>query len=328
MSETISGTMQSPTCIVCSSPRVEFQSINGNFFCGGCAGRLKMPEARRIANPLPPGIVGVGLRPISDEAPTAEQTAEKAKAAALEADAREFAKTYVPPDPSFLAFVEGVDALIQSKARGKGYQRSGEANPGGALFKLVSDHCHGHPVGEIIYKAIRYASKQDPTDLLKIAAWAYLVWANRTYERVVPVLKAPNDFHSARIAPGYDSDFRGSGPSQFSPGDNPYLPEDLRSKIGVDAPSVESRIYAAGATAVKTALANFADRREVQFRMPLRLAALVCEEAGEALKEALDATREDTIGPESDPIKRQIDETIQTAAMAIISVAVLQGRVL
>lgn len=34
----------------------------------------------------------------------------------------------------------------------------------------------GHTLGEITYKTIRYAKRRDPNDLLKVAAWAYLVW--------------------------------------------------------------------------------------------------------------------------------------------------------
>jgi hypothetical protein len=33
-----------------------------------------------------------------------------------------------------------------------------------------------HPLGEIIYKVVRYNWKHDPKDLIKIAAWAELVW--------------------------------------------------------------------------------------------------------------------------------------------------------
>ena len=34
----------------------------------------------------------------------------------------------------------------------------------------------GHALDEIIYKVRRYAARRDPADLVKIAAWAYLVW--------------------------------------------------------------------------------------------------------------------------------------------------------
>jgi len=35
---------------------------------------------------------------------------------------------------------------------------------------------HAHALGEIVYKARRYAAKRNVEDVLKIAAWAYLIW--------------------------------------------------------------------------------------------------------------------------------------------------------
>lgn len=63
---------------------------------------------------------------------------------------------------------------------------------------------------------------------------------------------------------------------------------------------------------------------------PVRLAALVAEEAGEALKAALDLTRKPlTAGSkEEDLAVVQLEtELRQTAAMALIALAVLNGRV-
>ena len=34
----------------------------------------------------------------------------------------------------------------------------------------------GHALGEIIYKVRRYAARRNAEDLVKIVAWAYLVW--------------------------------------------------------------------------------------------------------------------------------------------------------
>lgn len=34
----------------------------------------------------------------------------------------------------------------------------------------------GHPVGEGIYKLVRYSKKRNPEDLAKLAAWAFLMW--------------------------------------------------------------------------------------------------------------------------------------------------------
>jgi hypothetical protein len=77
----------------------------------------------------------------------------------------------------FGKFVEQVGEVLTATARGKGYIDEWESKPGGALFDLIESVCPGHPIGEIIYKAIRYRSKEDPGDLVKIAAWAYLVWS-------------------------------------------------------------------------------------------------------------------------------------------------------
>ena len=35
---------------------------------------------------------------------------------------------------------------------------------------------HGHALGEIVMKTVRYAERGDKTELLKMAAWAYLIW--------------------------------------------------------------------------------------------------------------------------------------------------------
>lgn len=40
-----------------------------------------------------------------------------------------------------------------------------------------------HALGEIIYKAVRYHHKRDPEDLVKIAAWAELVWREHVDRR-------------------------------------------------------------------------------------------------------------------------------------------------
>ena len=46
------------------------------------------------------------------------------------------------------------------------------------LYQFVSETVGGpgHALGEMIFKIRRYAARRDPEDLLKIAAWAYLVW--------------------------------------------------------------------------------------------------------------------------------------------------------
>jgi NTP pyrophosphatase (non-canonical NTP hydrolase) len=73
----------------------------------------------------------------------------------------------------FKAFVEGVHSLVYGKALDKGYANEDD---GSALRHFVDKYFPGHALGEVVYKAVRYAAKRDPADLLKIAAWAFLVY--------------------------------------------------------------------------------------------------------------------------------------------------------
>ena len=74
-------------------------------------------------------------------------------------------------------FVAQVEQLLAPTAAGKGYSTTGVdgQNP---LFEFVSGVAQGpgHALGEIVYKAVRYGRKRNPEDVLKIAAWAFLVW--------------------------------------------------------------------------------------------------------------------------------------------------------
>ncbi len=79
--------------------------------------------------------------------------------------------------PPFEAFCDAVRDLLDQQAATKGYQQTGLTGPN-PLYALVSDMAGGpgHACGEIAYKTIRYAKRRDPNDLLKIAAWSYLIW--------------------------------------------------------------------------------------------------------------------------------------------------------
>ena len=81
---------------------------------------------------------------------------------------------------TFDEFTKEVHKLMAGDALAKGYNRTGpdSDNP---LYQFVQDTVSGdgHPIGEIIYKAKRYAAKRDPVDMLKIAAWAFLVLKHR-----------------------------------------------------------------------------------------------------------------------------------------------------
>lgn len=62
-----------------------------------------------------------------------------------------------------------VDAILAHKGRSKGYD-GGK----GQLWQLCREL--PHPLGEIIYKVVRYARQGNPEDLVKIAGWARLIW--------------------------------------------------------------------------------------------------------------------------------------------------------
>lgn len=80
----------------------------------------------------------------------------------------------VPIATSFDEFMSGARELVEGKAIAKGYNEGGtEKND---LMEFTNKFFPGHAGGEIVYKAIRYGRKKDKADLLKIAAWAYLLW--------------------------------------------------------------------------------------------------------------------------------------------------------
>lgn len=78
---------------------------------------------------------------------------------------------------TFQQFATEVEGLLGGTAAGKGYNPNGadSVNP---LYEFVAEMNGGpgHALGEIVYKAKRYAAKRNPEDILKIAAWAFLVY--------------------------------------------------------------------------------------------------------------------------------------------------------
>jgi hypothetical protein len=82
--------------------------------------------------------------------------------------------------PSFDNFAAEVRALLEPTAAGKGYNQTGADGPN-ELFDFVEALAggYGHALGEIVYKARRFASKGNPEDVLKIAAWAFLIWRHK-----------------------------------------------------------------------------------------------------------------------------------------------------
>ena len=86
--------------------------------------------------------------------------------------------------PPFPSFCEAVRALLDEMAAKKGYNQTGLAGPN-LMYAFVAETAGGpgHALGEIIYKTRRYAARRDSEDLVKIAAWAYLVWC---FDRPAP----------------------------------------------------------------------------------------------------------------------------------------------
>ena len=80
-------------------------------------------------------------------------------------------------DQSYQKFCEQVEAILSVSAKSKGYTDTDANGPNDVYeFIYTATGDHGHPIGEIMYKALRYMKKRNPEDLLKIAAWAYLVF--------------------------------------------------------------------------------------------------------------------------------------------------------
>lgn len=79
------------------------------------------------------------------------------------------------PRATFDEFVRAVRSLLDENASAKGYNQTGTDGPN-QLFDFVAAHAPGHAAGEIIYKIVRYQGRHDQTDLLKVAAWAFLMW--------------------------------------------------------------------------------------------------------------------------------------------------------
>jgi len=80
-------------------------------------------------------------------------------------------------DRNFQDFSGAVLASLSDTAAGKGYNATG-VDGENRVYAIIhaATGGHGHALGEIVYKALRYARKRDPMDLVKIAAWAFLIY--------------------------------------------------------------------------------------------------------------------------------------------------------
>ena len=75
---------------------------------------------------------------------------------------------------TFDDFVAQVRAQLTGKAATKGYSVDGPDGPNLAN-EFMAQAFPDHALGEIVYKALRYKAKGDAEDLIKIAAWAWLI---------------------------------------------------------------------------------------------------------------------------------------------------------
>jgi len=86
------------------------------------------------------------------------------------------------PTYTFDQFVSEIRSLLEPTAAGKGYNTTG-INGQNQLYEFVQTVAgEGHGLGEMIYKVKRYAAKGNPEDLVKCAAWAFLVLRHRRGE--------------------------------------------------------------------------------------------------------------------------------------------------
>ena len=78
-------------------------------------------------------------------------------------------------EPTFAEFCAAVRKLLDETAISKGYRQAGPGSD--LLYALVNEIANGpgHPLGEIVMKATRYAARGNLEDLEKIAAWSFLI---------------------------------------------------------------------------------------------------------------------------------------------------------
>jgi hypothetical protein len=77
---------------------------------------------------------------------------------------------------TFRDFCDQVETLLDGTASGKGYNANGPDSRN-ALYEFVQEMTGGphHACGEVVYKVKRYEAKRNPEDILKAAAWCFLI---------------------------------------------------------------------------------------------------------------------------------------------------------
>lgn len=219
---------------------------------------------------------------------------------------------------AFQVFAKRVQHILESKAEDKGYRIGEDPRPGGSLYSFVEAHFGkgNHPMGEVVYKIVRAHETGKLEDLEKAAAWLFLVWA-RSDTRAKEEAQYGQ---MQRAAVGLAEERAGAtGPMGTRTATD-------RPVGGLDFPNISIGTTLQGVE--HEARLRLTERPQVRFADLVRLAALAGEEAGEALKAALDATREPLGGiPSLVSIQLIVQELVQTAAMATISAAVIQERI-
>lgn len=84
----------------------------------------------------------------------------------------------LPTGYDYDVFIRDVKAMLSSKANAKGYHPGGPDSEN-AIYVFTRDylggHAHSHGLGEVVYKLVRYRNKGSREDLLKAAAWLFLI---------------------------------------------------------------------------------------------------------------------------------------------------------
>ena len=78
-------------------------------------------------------------------------------------------------EQAFAQFFRAVRQIVLGKAQEKGYSKGADGD-GRELLDFIKSQFGDHPEGEIVYKLIRWRSKKNPEDLLKAAAWIFLIY--------------------------------------------------------------------------------------------------------------------------------------------------------
>lgn len=101
---------------------------------------------------------------------------------------------------AFDDFTAEMKRKVIGQAKEKGYI-TGNEDSGRNLYDFIDRYIgnHGHAIGEIIYKAVRFSRRKDPQDIVKVAAWAFLVWDSQRRdspaEKEVELQKGPGRAH-------------------------------------------------------------------------------------------------------------------------------------